>query len=65
LIPELVLQSSIPYVTVGVVNIEYEGNVLKTEPGIFRAVFRVARWYIFIPKIQIWINFEGLGMDNV
>jgi hypothetical protein len=26
---------------------------------------RVARWYIFKPKIPIWVNFEGLGMEKV
>jgi hypothetical protein len=29
---------------------------------------RVARWYIFKPKILIWVNFEileGLGMEKV
>jgi hypothetical protein len=26
---------------------------------------RVARWYIFKPKIPIWVNFlEGLGMEK-
>jgi hypothetical protein len=26
---------------------------------------RVARWYGFKPKIQIWENFQGLGMKKV
>jgi hypothetical protein len=26
---------------------------------------RVARWHIFKPKIPIWVNFEGLAMENV
>jgi hypothetical protein len=26
---------------------------------------RVARWYIFIPKIPIWYTLEGLGTVNV
>jgi hypothetical protein len=27
---------------------------------------RVARWYIFKPKIPIWVNFGGLGiLENV
>jgi hypothetical protein len=25
----------------------------------------VARWYIFKPKIPIWVNLEGLGMEKV
>jgi hypothetical protein len=27
--------------------------------------FRVAKWFIFIPKITIWVIFEGLAMENV
>jgi hypothetical protein len=26
---------------------------------------RVARWFIFRQKISIWVNFEGLRMENV
>jgi hypothetical protein len=26
---------------------------------------RVARWFVFKPKIQIWVNFEGLAMEDV
>jgi hypothetical protein len=26
---------------------------------------RVARWFIFIPKIQIWVYLEGPGMETV
>jgi hypothetical protein len=26
--------------------------------------FRVARWFIFKRKIQIWVNLEGRGMEN-
>jgi hypothetical protein len=26
---------------------------------------RVARWHVFKPKIQIWVNFGGLGMKKV
>jgi hypothetical protein len=29
------------------------------------AYIRVARWYIFKPKIKIWVNFEGLAMEDV
>jgi hypothetical protein len=25
----------------------------------------VARWNVFEPKIPIWVNFEGLAMENV
>jgi hypothetical protein len=25
----------------------------------------VARWYIFEPKIPIWVNFGGLGVEKV
>jgi hypothetical protein len=25
----------------------------------------VARWYIFKPKSPIWVNFEGLSMEDV
>jgi hypothetical protein len=25
---------------------------------------RVARWFIFEPKIPIWVNFGGLGLEN-
>jgi hypothetical protein len=28
-------------------------------------VCRVARWFLFQPKILIWVNFEGLIMENV
>jgi hypothetical protein len=31
----------------------------------FGVLSRVARWYIFKPKISIWVNFEGLGMEKV
>jgi hypothetical protein len=27
--------------------------------GVFRVVFMVARWFIFKPKITIWVNFGG------
>jgi hypothetical protein len=30
-----------------------------------RHVDRVARWYIFKPKIQTWVNFGGPGMEKV
>jgi hypothetical protein len=26
---------------------------------------RVARWFVFKPKIPIWVNFEGLAMENL
>jgi phage terminase large subunit-like protein len=26
---------------------------------------RVARWFIYRPKIPIWVYLEGLGMENV
>jgi hypothetical protein len=26
---------------------------------------RVARWFIFKPKIPIWVNSEGLRLENV
>jgi hypothetical protein len=26
---------------------------------------RVARWFIFRPKIPIWVNLGGIGMENV
>jgi hypothetical protein len=26
---------------------------------------RVARWYLFKPKITIWVNFGGLGTEKV
>jgi hypothetical protein len=26
---------------------------------------RVARWFVFKPKILIWENLEGLAMENV
>jgi hypothetical protein len=29
------------------------------------AADRVAKWYIFRPKITAWSNFEGLGIENV
>jgi hypothetical protein len=34
-------------------------NILKTRTFALR--FRVARWYIFKPKMPIWINFGGPG----
>jgi hypothetical protein len=27
--------------------------------------FRVARWFVFKPKIPIWVNFEGLRLQIV
>jgi hypothetical protein len=27
--------------------------------------FRVARWYTFIPKFQIWVIFYGPAMEEV
>jgi hypothetical protein len=32
---------------------------LKAAPA------RVARWYIFKPKILIWVNFDDVGMETV
>jgi hypothetical protein len=26
---------------------------------------RVARWFIFKPKILIWVNFERIAMEDV
>jgi hypothetical protein len=26
---------------------------------------RVARWFVFKPKISIWVNLEDLRMENV
>jgi hypothetical protein len=28
-------------------------------------VGRVARWFVFKPKIPIWKNFSGLGLEKV
>jgi hypothetical protein len=27
--------------------------------------FRVARWFVFKPKIQIWVNLEGLAIEDM
>jgi hypothetical protein len=26
---------------------------------------QIARWFIFEPNIKIWVNFDGLGTENV
>jgi hypothetical protein len=26
---------------------------------------RVARWFVFEPKIRIWVNLEGIAMENL
>jgi hypothetical protein len=44
------------------INLNGNRSVLANES--FKKI-RVARWYIFIPKIPIWENLDGLGMENV
>jgi hypothetical protein len=36
------------------------GSRQQDKKMLFAAATRVARWYIFKPKIQIWVNFKGL-----
>jgi hypothetical protein len=36
-----------------------EKNLLKQSHPSNQLGVRVARWYIFKPKIQIWVNFGG------
>jgi hypothetical protein len=31
---------------------------------IYNVSARVARWFVFKPKIPIWVNLEGLGTEN-
>jgi hypothetical protein len=35
------------------------------KPLLSKIEGRVARWYIFKPKIPIWVNLEDLEMENV
>jgi hypothetical protein len=37
----------------------------QTGPKVCNVRIRVARWYIFKPKIPIWVNFGGSSMDDV
>jgi hypothetical protein len=36
---------------------------LPSAPASFHV--RVARWFVFKPKILIWVNLEGLKWENV
>jgi hypothetical protein len=38
-------------------------SILFHKKHVFRV--RVARWFAFIPKIQIWVNFGGLALEDV
>jgi hypothetical protein len=37
---------------------------LQSVPVYGQDVVRVARWFIFKPKIPIWVILEGLGLEN-
>jgi hypothetical protein len=40
--------------------------LLTNDPGLPIDEWpRVAKWYIFIPKIPVLINLEDLGVENV
>jgi hypothetical protein len=42
------------------------GSVSRKKKTFFARVgYRVARWYIFKPKIPVWINFEGRAMEDL
>jgi hypothetical protein len=45
-------------------NDDFFGSCLKHH-CCFGLRARVARWFIFIPKIPIWVNLEALGMENI
>jgi hypothetical protein len=37
----------------------------KVRKVLFLSLTRVARWFVFNPKIQIWVNSEHLAMEDV
>jgi hypothetical protein len=45
-------------------------SVFQKKPNLGRffsqtnLITSVARWIVFKPKIQIWVNFEGLAMED-